>query len=138
METSEKVFAGIAAVGAIVAIVALVIAVGAKNDSQSNSEVSDQINTELAAAEDRLKTEITKDVAQSTKAGKTAAKGVKKAGKAQKQSAANADSIKQLTTEVDALKKENRTLKSDYDSLNQTVTDLQAEVKALKKQKANR
>ncbi len=34
METREKVFAAIAAVGVVVAIVALVIAVGAKNDTQ--------------------------------------------------------------------------------------------------------
>ena len=47
METREKVFAALAAVGLIIGIVALFIALGAKNDTQSDSEVAAQIKEQL-------------------------------------------------------------------------------------------
>jgi chromosome segregation ATPase len=135
VETREKAFAAVAAIGLAIGIVALVIAISAKNDEQSHAELTQQGQQELDEKADALKAELSKESAATGAAGNQAKKANRKARAARQETSSLSSEVDDLKQQVDDLKSENTSLSNKLD---QQVTSLKGDVKALRKGKANK
>ena len=142
MDTQEKVFAALGGIGLVIGIVALVIAIGAKNDTTSQSELSDEAQATLEAKATELKGELESEAEKQAKAtgaaGNEARKAKKKAKSAGKSISALTTKVDDLTKKVDDLAARTKKLEDDEQAQSQEIATLKGDIKALKKGKANK
>jgi chromosome segregation ATPase len=145
METKERVIAAFGVLGVVIAVVALFFALAAKDDSQSQAEVADQIQTELTSKDSAVRSALVEDLKQTSAVGRKAKSAGRKAKKAGKQAGANADSISKLQKQVsrlegsvDSLTKEVDTLRTEQKQDAKELQALEDDFKQLRKSKKNR
>ncbi len=123
----STLFAAVGAVGLVLGIVALVIAIGAKNDTQSESELSASVQQELDEKATSLKKELAAQASRTGSVAKQVNKALKRGEGAEK--AASAD-----RSETAKLKAELEKLTATTDRLTNDVAALQNDQTATKKQ----